>query len=135
MDEDVLRAEGDRGVDQTVQVRLQRVHAAVGEQAREVNRAAVLHRIDERRVRFQLVPRDGLADAHDVLIDDPSRADIEMPDLGVAHLIARQTDGAPRGLERRPRRFAKEPVEARRVGLRRWRSIRFRRGSQSRRGR
>ena len=48
----------DRGVDESVQMRLQRMHAAVGEQAGEVNRAAVLHRVDERRIRFELVPRD-----------------------------------------------------------------------------
>ena len=70
------------------------------------------------RIRFQLVPRDRLADANDVLIDDPPRPDIEMPHLGVPHLIARQPDRAPRGFERRPRRLAEQPIEARRVRLR-----------------
>ena len=44
VNEDVLRAECDRGVDQSVQVRLQRMHAAVGEQAGEVNRASAASR-------------------------------------------------------------------------------------------
>ena len=117
VDEHVLRTQRNRRVDETVKMRLHRVNTAIRQQSRQVNRAALFHGIYERLIRLQLVPRNRFADARDVLFDDSARSDIEMSDLGIAHLIARQTDRAARGLERRPGRLAKQPVEARRIRL------------------
>src|SRR5258708_32160910 len=62
--------------------------------------------------------RNGVADAHDVHIDDPPRSDIQMSHLGVAHLSGRQSHGQPRGLERGPGVVAKQLIEARLLRLR-----------------
>ena len=43
---------------------------------------------------------DRLGDAREVLVDDAAGADVEVPDLGVAHLARRQADGRPGGVER-----------------------------------
>src|ERR1051326_2141815 len=61
---------------------------------------------------------DRFADADDVLIDDSSRADIQMSDFGVSHLSGRESDGLARRIERRPREVAIETIESRRLGLR-----------------
>lgn len=42
---------------------------------------------------------DGLVDTDDVLPDDPSRSDVQVSDLRVAHQALRQTDSQRRGLE------------------------------------
>ena len=79
---------------QGVEVPLVRVHAAVREQADEVQRAvatgAGIEQGVQRGVAGQLVPRDGLVDAGQVLEHDSSRAEVHVPDLGVAHLAGRQ---------------------------------------------
>src|SRR6185369_11991607 len=55
--------------------------------------------------------------ADDVLIDDPSRPDVQMSDLGVPHLAGRKSDRESRGFERGPRRVLPQIVKSRRVGL------------------
>lgn len=54
----------------------------------------------ERRRLLDLVRRDGVSDARQVLHDDAAGADVEMADLGIAHLAVGQTDilaGGARG--------------------------------------
>ena len=101
MDEDSLRAERVRRVDQLVQMRLQRVHAAIGQQPHEMHPPPA-YRLGQHLVLRQI----GVADAHDVLIDHASRADVQVPDLGIAHLSVRQSDRGARRVERRPRHLA-----------------------------
>src|ERR1700738_4140488 len=43
----LTRAECERRLDQTVEMGLQRMHAAVRQQSREMNRAALLHGFDQ----------------------------------------------------------------------------------------
>src|SRR5438105_1447349 len=93
-------------------MRLQRMDAAIREQSTEVD---VLP-FRERKVNLLTIDR--LADANDVLIDDPSRPNVQMPDLGVSHLSRGKPDRDSRCVERRPRRLAIEAIEARRVRLR-----------------
>src|SRR5438270_8317072 len=93
-------------------MRLQRMDAAIREQSTEVD---VLP-FRERKVNLLTIDR--LADANDVLIDDPSRPNVQMPDLGVSHLSRGKSDRDSRRVERRPRRLAIEAIEARRVRLR-----------------
>src|SRR4029079_3592671 len=90
-------------------MRLERVRAAVGQQTAKMNRLPAFDGVDENRIRLQI----RLADAHDVLIDDAPRADVQMPHLGVPHLPFRQPDREARGVERGPRAVAEEGGEAR----------------------
>ena len=53
-------------------------------------------RLAQRRGLLDLAAGDGLADARQVLHDDAAGADVEMADLGVAHLPIRQADVARR---------------------------------------
>src|SRR5258706_10085025 len=80
--------------------------------------AALRHGVDEHLVPGQLVTRNGLADADDVLVDDAPSPDVEVPDLRVPHLSAGQSDRASRRVERGPGLIAEELIEARFVGLR-----------------
>ena len=81
MDGNTSCAEVDSGIDETVQVALHRMNAAVRYESDEMNRPCVPDGIDERWIRRQLMARDNLADADDVLIDDSSGADVEMSDF------------------------------------------------------
>jgi hypothetical protein len=105
-----------------VQVLLERVHAAVGEETREVDGPPfgldAGEAVGEGGHPGHLAVARGFGDADDVLVDHPPRPDVEMPHLGVPHLPLRQTDRQPGGFERRPRHLAEEAVEARLLGLR-----------------
>ena len=92
MNEHIARADAQRGVDEPVQMRLQRMHAAIGQKPGEMNRPAFFHRIDEHAIFVELEPVDRFADAQDVLIDDASRADVQVTDLRIPHLPGGKSD-------------------------------------------
>ena len=75
---------------------LMRMHAARRDQAHQVAGAAglpqALDQADQGRGLLDLAVGDGLADARQVLHHDTAGADVEMSDLGVAHLPLRQAD-------------------------------------------
>ena len=75
------------------------VHAAVGEQAHEVNGAALgdgaVDRLGEHGVVEERAVLDREVDARELLVDDAAGPDVEVPDLGVAHLALGQADGQP----------------------------------------
>ena len=77
------------------------VHAAVGEQARQMQAAAAAARLFQHVQQHGVVEQGavlkGQVDARHVLIDDASRADVEVPHLGVAHIAGRQAHFAPGG--------------------------------------
>src|SRR6266516_150207 len=77
----------------------------------------MLHGIDEDIVFLELVLRDRLADADDVLIHHPPCADVEMSDFGISHLAGGQTHRESRRFERGPRRLAEQTIEMRRLRL------------------
>ena len=100
---------------------LMRMHAAGGYQPQQVAGAAAFFQPpDQPRqggVGGQCAVRDGGIDAADVLIDDAAGAEVEMADLGIAHLAAGQPDLGAAGLQQRLRARRHEPVVDRRRGL------------------
>ena len=96
-----------------------RVHAAVGDQPGHVQHAAAglgsRERGLQRGVLGQRAVGHGVADAHEILGDDPPRADVEMADLGVAHLPFGQAHRTPGCDQRRVRPALPERVEDRRA--------------------
>ena len=82
---------------------LVRVHAAGRDQADQVAGAAgLLQRVDQRGEGGRLgdaAVRDGVADAHQFLLHHAAGADIQVADLGVAHLAVRQSDIAAGGVQ------------------------------------
>ena len=96
VDVDLPDAEPLRHLEQTEHVGYMAVDAAVGQQARHVQRLAVVrgvpHRLAQRLVLEERAVLDRLGYLDQVLIYDPSGADIGVTDLGVAHLTVGQTD-------------------------------------------
>ena len=72
-------------------------------------------RLGEHGVVEQRAVLDRQVDARELLVDDAAGADVEVPDLGVAHLPLGQPDGEPGARERRPRAAREQPVEVGRV--------------------
>ena len=73
--------------------------------------------IDQRRCARDLARRDGVGDARQVLHHDAAGADVEMADLGIAHLAVGQADVAARGAQEGVRTRAPQAVEGRRPRL------------------
>src|ERR1700689_1442938 len=105
-------------VDQRVQVGEARVHAAVGDEADQVHAGRVAHGRHEDGVGGEGAIGDGVFDAREVLAHDGAGAEVEVTDLGVAHLPFGQAHGAAAGGELRVRVGRPELVEDRRVGER-----------------
>ena len=98
------------------------MHAAGRDQADQMAGAAALFQlvdqIGERRRLLDLAVGDGVADARQVLHHHAAGADVEMADLGIAHLARRQADIAcPTVRRKRVRAGGPEPVEGRGLGL------------------
>ena len=95
------------------------VHAARGDQAHNVQRAAVLldtvHDGEQCLILKKVSVLDITRDARELLIDDTPCADVRMSDLGVAHLPVRQTDVLPRCLDFRMLELLHQAVEYRRL--------------------
>ena len=101
-----------------LQVLVAAVHAAIRDEAEQVQLAAAFLRVRDgvlqRRVLLELAVADRLVDARDLLVDDAARADVEVPDFGVAHQPARQADVFAARLQRGPRPLLLEaPPKAR----------------------
>jgi hypothetical protein len=94
-----------RNLQQRHQVVDVRVHAAVRHEPQEVQPAVALLRALARRAHVghaaELAALDGRVDAHDVLPHDAAGADVQVPDLAVAHEALRQADRRRRGRDRR----------------------------------
>ena len=86
------------------------------EPALRLPRAAA--RIQERRPFEEGPVGDGGVDPRQVLEHRPAGADVEVADLGVAHLSGRQADRLARGLEPGIRPAPEQPAPDRRVGRR-----------------
>jgi hypothetical protein len=96
------------------------VDAAVGDQAHQVERAAVrlgaaagLH---QRVVLEEGAVLDGAVDADQVLVDDPAAAEVGVAHLGVAHLPLGQAHRQAAGLQPGPGELAHQRVHAGRAG-------------------
>ena len=117
---DVGRAKLDPQFDQRTQVAQRRVHAAVGDEPDQVNPARSLegraqHAVGRERVRVAGFRLDGVVDAHEVLAHYGARAEVQMTDLGVAHLPVGQAHRLPAGAQRGVRVAAPQLVEDRRA--------------------
>ena len=115
----LLRGQLDRRLD----VLPAGVHAAVGDQPEQVQAAAraapgAVAGVEQRRVFEEAAVGDRVVDPRQVLLDDRPGAEVEMADLGVAHLPVGQPDVAPLGGEFRVRIRAPETVEDGRLGQR-----------------
>ena len=100
---------------------LMRMHAAGRHQADEMTGAAAVFelcdQIDQRRHLLDVAVGDGAADARQILHDHAPGADIEMADLGIAHLAAGQADVVAGSVQKAVRPVPPQPVEGRRLGL------------------
>ncbi len=79
------------------------VHSTVGAETEKMQGAAValhpLGQLLQGRGVTKLVIANGVADAHQLLADDPAGTDGEVPHLGIAHLLVRQSDVGTAGLD------------------------------------
>ena len=115
----LLRGELDRRLD----VLPAGVDAAVGDQAEQVQAparaaAGALAGGEQRLVLEEAAVGDRVVDPGQVLLDDRAGAEVEVADLGVAHLAVGQADVAALGRELRVRVALPELVEDRRLGKR-----------------
>ncbi len=102
------------------EVAIVRVHAARSDEPDDVEPtlASSSRRAgcDERRPLEERTVGDGRIDPGQLLQHRPAGAEVQMPDLGVAHLAGRQPYGPVRSLERRVRPAGEEASPAGHVG-------------------
>ena len=98
------------------------VHAAIRDQAKQVAGAAALaqggDQVAQRGGVSQRRVLDRGGDAAELLGDDAAGADVEVADLGVAHLAAGEPDLIPVRAQKGARASGPEAVESRCRGLR-----------------
>ena len=96
------------------------VHAAVGHKTHHMQgglvRGDLAAGLDKHLVLKDLAGLDGMVQAHELLHDHTTGSDVEVTDLGVAHLARRQADGLAGGLDGRPGILRHEGVEVGRGG-------------------
>ena len=94
VDEHFLHAHALGHFQQSVQVGVVAVHAAVGQQAHQVERLAVVlgvvHGLQQGLVLIHVAVLGGLGDAGQLLVDNAARADVGVAHFAVAHLAVRQ---------------------------------------------
>src|ERR1700693_304495 len=75
--------------------------------------ARVLHGREQHRMREELAVLDHQVDARDVHVNDAPRANVQMPDLAVAHLSFRQADERSAGMNERVRILTEQAIVSR----------------------
>ena len=109
-----------RHLHQRIQVRLERMHPTVAQQAQEVQGAVIeAHmraRLKQRGVLEKAAGLDGAADAHEVLHHHAPRAQVEVPHFAVAHLAFGQPHRLPRCGQQRAGAVRPDAVPVGRVG-------------------
>jgi hypothetical protein len=83
------------------------VHAAIGYEPKKMETMSTRARKSflQNTIPRELAVGDCFVNSGQILIDDPSRTQIEMADFGVAHLAVGQTDIGTAGAEFSPRIF------------------------------
>ena len=96
MDADGLHAALGGHGHESLAVALHGVHAAGAHETHEVKglvgSGAIVHSLDEDLVLLEGTVLDGVVDTRELLEDDAAGADVEVTDLGVAHLTVGQAD-------------------------------------------
>ena len=119
---DFFRATLDRKLDGCMNVALVAVHTTLRQQADDMDGRIVLDRLVDRigqgTVRKKRAGTDRTADACELLVDDTPGAKIQVTNLGIAHLVCRQSHRRARGGNRRVGVLAPQPVKNRRSRLR-----------------
>ena len=91
--EDACKSTAGSHVQECVKVMLMAVHAAVGQQSDQVKCLMIVpapvHRNDDGWVLEEVTIQNALVDSREILIHNPTRTEVHMPDLGVAHLSSR----------------------------------------------
>ena len=107
---------------QCVQMRVMAVYPAVGKKSEKMQGTAVLlcvfHRQDQLFIFKEVTVLNGLGDAGQILIDNPSGAHIHMADLRIPHLSLRQADCQTAGLSLHVRTLCFQLIHNRRIRLR-----------------
>ena len=96
------------------------VHATVRHETHHMQgglaRSDLAAGLDEHLVLKDLTGLNGMVQAHELLHDHAPCTDVEVTDLGVAHLACRQADSLAGSLDGRPRILRHEGVEIGRGG-------------------
>ena len=118
MDGDVFDAGLVGGLGEGDEVVLVGVDAAIGDEAEEVEPLAFGHFecLGEVGDIGELVFLDAEIDAGEVLVDDAAGSEVEVADLGVAHLAVWEADVEPRGADGRDWVIGVERLVERRLG-------------------
>ena len=114
VDDEVVDAPLSRQLHERLEVALGRVHAAARDEPDQVHARGVPHRGLERLVLRQRPVLDRGVDAREVLRDDRAGAEVEVADLGVAHLALREPHRLALGGQLGVRVLVPQPVEDRR---------------------
>ena len=121
VDEDVGQLMLRGHAEESLEVALVRVDAAVGEQTDEVERSSLLRGqfagADQCGVGEEAAVEDGGVDAGHVHADDSARAQIQVADFGVAHLAVGQADEVLAGAKEGVGVFAEQLVVGGFAGL------------------
>ena len=103
-----------RRTQQRMQMRLLRVHAAIGEQPQQMQLpptlACAVDRPHNLRMLVEAAVRNHRVDARNVHRDHAPCADIQMTDFAVAHLPVRQSDEVIRRMQQRVGKLAQQAV-------------------------
>ena len=121
MDRQLADAHSCGPADQSAEMVNMAVNAAIGAESQQVQGAIAVHQtfceVLKNLGGLELVLADGVADPHQLLANDPTCTDGEVPHLGVAHLLIRQPHMGPTGLDQRVRVGVPESFHHRRVAL------------------
>ena len=116
MHEDAPDALAPRHLHQRFEMCVLAVHAAIGDEPQEVQRACPrrMHRADQHLVVEELARLDRAVDPDEVLVDDASSPEVRVPHLAVPHLPVGETDGETAGVQLRDGELPGELVDVRR---------------------
>ena len=122
VDADALDAALGRHLEQRLAVAHLGVDATVGDEAHDVEGAAVgddaVHGLGEDLVGLEGAVLDRVVDQRERLVHDAAGTDVEVADLGVAHLAVGKADVLARGAERGGRVLLGQRVEEGPLGKR-----------------
>ncbi len=95
------------------------MHASRRNQSDQMKRTvfARFHGCDQRRVFKKLAARNRFVNPHDVQRHYPARANVQMPDFGIAKLALRQSGSFARSFDQCMRIFFQILIQERSVGL------------------